>query len=112
MKTAREWLLELPENISDSILYNVIDQSTTSTEADIKLSKYYPSLKDVISGLFSWRMSEQGHEFWWKQWKIWENTPQDTLEQDIKELLTKFKSKRDEENIDDLDPWGSSMSSW
>lgn len=109
MKTAREWLLELPENISDSILYNVIDQSTTSTEADIKLSKYYTSLKDVISGLFSWGISEQGHEFWWK---IWENTPQNTLEQDIEELLTKFKSKRDEEDFDDLDPWGSSMSSW
>lgn len=59
MKTVQEWAQELPEDVREKFLANVIEQRG---EEWLKLE--FENLSDVISGIFFWIDSPEGDEYW------------------------------------------------
>jgi hypothetical protein len=56
MKTIREWLNELPEDVRDKAIAN--------TEENVLAIKFYTNLADALNGAFIWEESQQGFDYW------------------------------------------------
>lgn len=59
MKTVYEWAQELPENVREKFLANVVEQ-----EGERRLEYKALSLSNAIEGSFTWHESPEGFDFW------------------------------------------------
>lgn len=59
MKTIREWLETLPDDIRDRALANVNAQ-----RAELHMDLVEPSLSEAVHGAFSWLLTPEGCDYW------------------------------------------------
>jgi len=59
MKTIREWLSELPEEIAKEAI-----EETIRLSDEIHLSVKDYSLKEALLGMFCWDKSKKGNDYW------------------------------------------------
>lgn len=59
MKTIKEWLNNLPEEIKQEAINETIKQNGKS-----RLKSKQPSLEDAILGMFTWEKSTRGNLYW------------------------------------------------
>lgn len=72
MKTIREWLSELPKEISESAIRQY--ESNYFHELDKEYGSFIDkrkeeSLKDALCSSFVWTKSDEGFKFWNKVWE-------------------------------------------
>lgn len=59
MKTVEQWAQELPEDVREKFLANMVRDN-----GEIGLKLISPSLGHAIAGFFVWRKSPEGHDYW------------------------------------------------
>jgi hypothetical protein len=61
MKTIREWLNELPEDVRSKAVENV-----NAMMSGVTMEKLTPTVKRAISSAFPWMPSNEGFDYWFK----------------------------------------------
>lgn len=102
MKTIRDWFRELPDPICSQAFNNVISQSKTTYEVTMRLNAKYETLGLALSHAFVFAITPQGDKYWQD---IKNKSLQNTLQQDIQQLLNTFKPKQNEKNLLDDIPY-------
>jgi hypothetical protein len=96
MKTVREWLNELPEEIRERAIRNAKESEWKTTGTKIS------TIRRALQDGFSWRRSPEGKDFWfvWDYWLLDPTRPKPTIKpSDGSEVVSEHESIKELERM-------------